>query len=207
MIDDFRRMRWLGQRVRFRKWLILVPCLVCAVMVIASQRRHYTDAEAVSRAELMVVGRMKEGSLALISRGTNYPEQRMELLISEVLKGETSATSLVVRIEGCLVPLVGGYYSNRQWGFTIDWRGSSGATNYPKDMVQIICTGFSTFDETLLPTGDIRTNHVWLLRHEDLPGMGKLDRLSVFDPEDIQRIARKEELLGVLKSLPTTGPK
>jgi hypothetical protein len=126
------------------------------------------------------------------------------LLISEVLKGQTSETSLVVRIEGELRPLVGGYYN---WnGLTIDHRGRRG-TNYPKDFVEIAYTGTERSPDVDQLTGDVRTNHIWLLRSEEEPGRGKLDRLSIFDPEDIQRMARKEELLRVLKSLPATRPK
>ena len=178
-------------------------CVFCAVVVVAAPRRHYSDAQIVSRAELIVVGRVKEGSVKLTRLTDNSWEQRADLLISEVLKGQTSATSLVVQIEGQLRPVVGGY---SDWnGVIIDLRGRAG-TNYPKDIVEIAYTGTTQGDTDSLD-GDLRTNHVWLLRSEEQPGRGKMDRLSIFDPEDIQQINRKEELLRVLKSLPATGQK
>ena len=169
-------------------------------------RRAYSDAEIVSRAELIVVGKVKPGSIVLVPHETKDQgasrEHHAELLIDEVLKGQTSTTSMVVSIHYGLDPVVGGYTSNR-FGM-LDARSTR--TNYPKDVIEIFDTGSSSV--SLAPiTGDIRTNHVWLLHHVKYTSPGfptfatihDSDMIGVVDPEDIQPIGKRDELLRQLR--------
>jgi hypothetical protein len=197
----------------FAKYAVSTIGLLClAIAVFAAPRWHYLDREVVSRAEVIVVGRMKAGSLTFLSRAANTNgqtdslspkhqaptwEHHLELIISEVLKGQVSATSLVVSVKYGLDPFVGGCFSNQ---FTVI---NIGDTNYAKDVVQIFDTGSSTRPLRAI-TGDIRTNHIWLLRHDQAQNSdGKTnsgpDIIAVYDPEDIQPVARRAELLKYLK--------
>lgn len=172
--------------------------LCIASVAYAWERRAYSDAEIVSRAELIVVAKIKESSMVLVPHDTKNQgaswEHHLELLISEVLKGQTSATSMVVSIHYGLDPVVGGYSSN-QFRF-MNLRGLR--TNYPKDVVEVFDTGNSAMSVTPI-TGDIRTNHIWLLHHVQSPHHNDSDMIGVRDPEDIQPIHKKEELLKHVK--------
>ena len=172
---------------------------VCIVTVAhAWLRRSYSDAEIVSRAELIVVGKIKDGSIVLVPHQTKNAgaswEHHVELLISEVLKGRVSTNSMTVSIHYGLDPVVGGYSSNQFRYFNV--RGLS--TNYPKNAVEVFDTGNSAKSFSPI-TGDIRTNHIWLLRHLQSPNHNDSDMIGVRDPEDIQPMRKKEELLKYLQ--------
>jgi hypothetical protein len=190
--------------------------LACAALATnASLPRHYPDREVVARAELIVVAKMKPGSLIFV----RYPqdvilppdqgdpagspihvpiwEHRLELLVSEVLKGQMSGTSMVVRITGQLQPLVGRHGINP---FEVhEFPG----TNYSKDMVELFRFSSSNAGEPPV-TGDIRTNHIWLLRRNrtlspDIEPGSTSELQAVYDPEDVQPISKRSDLLQYLK--------
>jgi len=181
-------------RIRIQVVASVLGMLCLVVVTPAALRPRYSDEQIVSRAELIVVGKMKEGSLVFVPQrsasGISW-EHHLELLIAEVLKGQTSGTAKLVSVKHGLTPLVGGCFSNQ---FAII---TAVATNYAKDSVIIFDTGSST-RPLMAITGDIRTNHIWLLRHEPAQG-GNSNILSVYDPEDIQPLARRAELLKHLK--------
>jgi hypothetical protein len=84
-------------------------------MAHAFLRRAYSDAEVASRADLVVVGKIKPESIVLVPHdpgvaGASW-EHHVELLVSEVLKGNLSSNSILVSIHYGLEPLVGGYTS------------------------------------------------------------------------------------------------
>jgi hypothetical protein len=175
--------------------LIAVVMLCSVVSSFAWLRRHFSDAEIVSRAELIVVGHIQDGSVFFIphtpppSGGASW-DHHAELLISEVLKGHTTSNSIVVSIHYGLQPEVSG------WGSITDAR--VGTTNYPKGAVEVIDWGNSDRSGIAI-TGDIRTNHIWLLRQDSHPSNFDTDWIGVYDPEDIQPISKKDELLKYLK--------
>jgi hypothetical protein len=166
----------------------------------AALRPHYSDFEVVSRADLIVVGRMTAGSLVYVPHtnalGHLEPswEHRLDLTVTQILKGQLSATSVVVRLQYGLTPLVNGYFSNQ---FATIEVASDG---HPKGEVQIFDTGCST--EPAPPvTGDIRNDHIWLLRRagsEEAHESSSARSFWACDPEDIQPVSRKERLLRLL---------
>ena len=186
---------------------IAVVGLCLSTATSAAPRQHYSDQEVVSRADLIVVGRMREGSLKLVLQpaSRNAPltpespdyqapswDHHLELLISEVLKGQLSSTSVVVNLDYGLTAVADGYFSNQF--MIIEFGGNS----HPKGEVLVVDTGSSTRPAQPV-TGDIRTNQIWLLRRERIGSEAGQNMLGIYDPEDIQPIAKKEELLRLLK--------
>ena len=182
-----------------------------AIVAVAAPRKKYTEAEIVSRAELIVVGALKKDSLNFVShvdkgsapaelanpnaRSPSW-EHHLLLTVSEVLKGQLSSTSLVVSVQYGLDPVVGGCFSNQFMVFVITTPG------YPAEMVQIFDTGNSVRPPRAI-SGDIRTNHIWLLRHDlsrnNAESNRTPDMLTVYDPEDVQPVAWRDELIRLLK--------
>jgi hypothetical protein len=162
-------------------------------------RKDYSDAEIVSRAELIVVGRMKAGSLTLVPHrgeggaGASW-EHHLRLDVAEVLKGTNSAPVITIRIGYGLEPIRGGYSSN-QFGVIIITNIPT-YRRYDRDAVQVFDRGNSAGNYAPV-SGDIRTNQIWLLRRTARAGTP--DLLGVQDPEDIQSIGRRAELLKVLR--------
>jgi hypothetical protein len=190
----------MNSRMLTKIGLIVFATLGIAGVARAWLRRSYSDMEVVSRAELIVIGRVKPGSVVLVphdnkNRGAGW-EHHVELLIDEVLKGQTSATSMVVSVHYGLDPVIGGYTSNQ---FRM-LNAAHGRTNYPKDAIEIFDTGNSALSFTPI-TGDLRTNHVWLLRHLSPKERNHNDSemIGIRDPEDIQPIRKRDELLRYLK--------
>ena len=85
---------------------------------------------------------MRDGSIVFLpwtQDGRGRSEYHAELLISEVLKGRTVRTSMVVRIHYGLDAVSGGYMSNQFQSLNVRGVG----TNYPKDVVEIFDTGIA----------------------------------------------------------------
>jgi hypothetical protein len=69
-----------------RTFLIAALLLAGVATSQAWLRRTFTDAEIVSRAELMVVGHIQDGSMVRIPHGSGSSwEHHVELVIDEVL--------------------------------------------------------------------------------------------------------------------------
>lgn len=158
----------------------------------AWKRRHYSDREVLGRSALVVVGRIDPASLELSAHadaaggGASW-EHHCQLIISTVLKGTNVPHSLSISIHYGLEPIVGGFKSN-QFGLW-DIRGT--ATTYATDVVEIVDIAGSP--ATLRPiSGDIRTNHIWLLRSEAWGSAS--NRIGIHDPDDIQPLGRRAVL-------------
>jgi hypothetical protein len=184
----------------FSRSFVLLAALACtAPAAYAFLRHHYSDHEVVARAELIVVAKMRPGSLVFVAHTNRWHdppicENHLELLVSEVLKGQLLATSVVISVKFGYV-LVGGQSSDPFWGPRYV------GTNYPKDVVEIF-DGIIGNTEPI--TGDIRTNHIWLLRHDrsltpSPEANFSSENPAIYDPEDIQPIARRKELVKYLK--------
>ncbi len=187
---------------------IAIAVIFLAVVSVAYgwMRWTFADAEIVSRAELIVVGSVKESTLRCLEQHLIYlPENHLELQVTEFLKGTNHTRNIPVCITWGLTPVTGGYYRDSIHG--VDWKGWTGNTNYPKDVIEVFDTGNSI--SGLPPfTGDIRTNHIWLLRHtyrgSNYPDLTysyycRSNWLSIYDPEDIQPMRRKNDLMRHLK--------
>jgi len=178
-------------------FLILLGVLAAAAITHAWIRQKYSDAEVVSRAELIVVGAVKEHSLSLVldSENRGLPEHHLEIQVSEFLKGTNAGRTIPVCIIWGLTPVTGGYYSNRFQMLDRRWVN----TNYPKEIIEIFDTGNSMHGQPPL-TGDLRTNHIWLIRREGSRIYScRSNLLSVYDPEDIQSLRRRVDLVKHLK--------
>jgi hypothetical protein len=192
-----------GPLMRFRalstrgRTLALLSILFLATAVHAWLRRPYSDAEIVARAELVVIGTVKENSLCYVEDSVGYglPEHHLELRVSEFLKGTNVDRTIPVCVTWGLTPVTGGYYSNRLQTLNSKWPH----TNYPKYIIEVFDTG-NSFRGLPPFTGDIRTNHIWLLRHEPSRTYPcRSNRLSIYDPEDIQPIRKRPDLTRHLK--------
>ena len=162
----------------------------------AWKRRHYSDREVIARAALVVVGRVDAASLELsphadTAGGGPSWEHHCQLIVSAVLKGTNITQSLPISIHYGLEPIIGGFKSN-QFGLW-DIRGTE--TNYDADVVEIIDDGGSPTTLRRI-SGDVRTNHIWLLRSQTR-GSGS-DRIGIHDPEDIQPLSRQPVLENLL---------
>ena len=70
-------------------------------------------------------------------------------------------------------------------------------TNVSADVIRLFDTGNNM--KTMQPiSGDIRTNHIWLLHQEHLPRIDT-DWIGIYDPENNQPLARKDALLKYVK--------
>jgi hypothetical protein len=189
-------MRVLPLNARWRS-LALLSILFLATAVHAWLRRPYSDAEIVTRAELIVIGAVKESSLHCVEypAGRGLPEHHLELQVSEFISGTNITRTIPVCVTWGLTPVTGGYYSNRFQMLNVKWQH----TNYPKDIIEVFDTGNSRLSMAPI-TGDLRTNHIWLLRHEPSRHYTcRSNRFSIYDPEDIQPIGKRPELTKHLK--------
>jgi hypothetical protein len=163
----------------FCRTLIIAALLLAGVATSqAWLRRSFTDAEIVSRAELMVIGHIKDGSLVRIAHGNGSSwEHHVELVIDEVLKGQCLSNSMIVSIHYGLDPI----------------------TNGGAAAVELWDTGNSVLGGPPV-SGDLRANQIWLLRQVKNAVNEDTDWIGIYDPEDIQPLSQKAELV---KYLPT----
>src|SRR5438445_13843204 len=165
-------------RVATERILIVAGIWFIVAAAYAFLRPRYSDVEIVSRAELIVIATVKESPMRYVSDpgGRGLPEHHLELQASEFLKGTNIDRTIPVCVTWGLTPVTGGYYSNSS--LMLDWRGIS--TNYPKDIIE----AFDSVSSMAPFTGDIRTDHIWLLRHEPSRETScRPNLLSIFDPE------------------------
>lgn len=183
---------------------ILFFLLSTTAAAYAVLRNHYSDSEVVARAELIVIAKVKEGSIvfhpAKPRPGYHIPgwDHTVELTVAETLKGNLTSNSIIVCLPGGLEPVVGRYSSNK-FGAVFDGRTS----NPPKGIIEVWDTATSV-KSTLPISGDVRTNHIWLLRHSyPVLEADKTNSLAnvvgVGDPEDIQPVSKRDEVLQYLK--------
>jgi hypothetical protein len=161
------------------KTVLIAAILLCSVASsFAWLRRHYSDEEIVARASYIVVGKIQDGTLAMVSHDGSH-EYHVDLMISEVLKGQIASNSITVSIHYGLDPMAGRFGS-----------GTNG-------VLEIYDTGNSAMNGW--HSGDIHTNQIWLLHQERNPSLDNSDWIGIYDPEDIQPVSKKSELLRYLK--------
>src|SRR4051812_43392822 len=110
---------------------VLLLVILCPGIVLAWLRAAYEDATVVERSELIVVARLKEGSIRHVPH-RNPPgegqssEHHATLVITQVLKGKCDAQEIPVIIHYGLTPVV-----------------RAGRSNPPKNVIGILDTGNS----------------------------------------------------------------
>lgn len=179
----------LRTRVRCTGIIVLAIATLFCITAPAWYRKSYSDQEIVIRSELIVVGRIDPKTLTRIEHKDGGHEYHVELLLSDLLKGMVDKPSMTISIHYGIDPKVGPV---------------PGSTNCAPDVVRLFDTMNSL--KNIFPiSGDIRTNHIWLLHQEHLPGIDT-DWLGIYDPEDIQPVSRKDELLKYLNPHPAPPP-
>jgi hypothetical protein len=165
------------------KTVLIAVIILCSVASsYAWLRARFSDAQVVSRAELIVVGHIRDGSVTRVTHpkdvvGAQSWEHHVDLIISEVLKGTAPSNSMVVSIHYGLEPMADHF-----------GRGTNGVLEI-----------YDTADIPRCVSGDIHTNQIWLLRRVPKPVNDDTDWIGIYDPEDIQPISKKSELMTYLK--------
>jgi len=178
----------------------LALLLFAALASHAFLRQHFSDKEVVSRSDVILEAHIREGSVEFVPKKDSPAalwEHHLVLIPSKVFKGTEFTNPIPVVISMGLLPVVGGYSSN-YLGSVFDFR----TTGYPKDIVQIFDTGTSAKPPRPI-TGDIRTNHIWLLRRDPIQtgiqSSKRTNLFEIFDPEDIRPIEQETRLTKLIK--------
>src|SRR5215813_12890747 len=164
-------------------------------------RPWYEDITVVQRSELIVVGRLKRGSIVSASPGEGFAQYHARLAITNVLKGSIEETEIPVIIYHGLTPLVGGYIDDA--GIRMDLRSLYGETR--KDAIQIIDTGGDTTLDPLVP--DAGEDNLWFLRRRS----GNYGReagtgdFGIVDPQDLQPLSLRYYFLAYRSADPEAG--
>ena len=161
------------------KTVLIAVILLCSVASsFAWLRRHYSEEEIVARAKYIIVGKIQDGTLAIVNHGGSH-EYHVALMISEVLKGQIASNSITVSIHYGLDPMAGRFGSSTNGALEIYDTGGSIMTDWH--------------------SGDIHTNQIWLLHQERKPTLDNSDWIGIYDPEDIQPTSKRSALLRYLK--------
>jgi hypothetical protein len=154
----------------------------------------YSDAEVAQRAELIVIGQVKAGSLVRLLHRGSY-EHRAILLISRVIKGEYEKRELPIVIHYGLLPVPARYEGNLNDGSFV---GLDHIPPYsPDESIRIYEDNPS--EGFFRPSGDVRKDQIWCLRlHReagvrDYPDIATTDALGVWDPEDIESLNKEQQ--------------
>jgi hypothetical protein len=158
---------------------------------------YRADSDVAARAELIVVGRIKEGSVEYVpvekkwgERTVNACYPRAQLIINEVAQGKLTEKEIVVWFPHSAMPVVEGKfdwdYGNAAGKRKVRLRG-----DHCRNSIQ-----FGTLNSSFYPREDIRDlreAHVWFLAsHGGLPGMKADQRGWCLDSwEDIQLLGLK----------------
>lgn len=186
----------------------LVLVVLCSNNAQAWLRFRYEDAIVVERSELTAVAHLKEGTIQYVPHGKPQEGASWEfhamLVITEVLKGKCSSAEIPIIIHYGLTPVVGGYVKREN--LMINRRG--GDKEYPKDIIEILDTGNSTWGLPPL-VKDARQDNLWFLRkrsgtYGDKPGTGKY---GIVDPEDLQPLEWKDYFLAYMADDPESAVK
>lgn len=175
--------------------LLFLACDNCDAFV----RKPYTLAEITQLSELIVVAKVKEGSVteALREDKVNV-EHSLVLVVSEVLKGKCPEKELTILVHLGLTPVIGRYAKWGGGGF-VDYRSEMPPA--PKDVIEIYDTGNSAVSNRPIG-GDLRQPHIWFLRHTDLVREKKYAKPGISNPEDIQMMDVKPYVLAMLTNSP-----
>jgi hypothetical protein len=172
------------------RWVILTAIAVSGVFALSSlafakNRVYYPDDVVVERAELIVVGHIKRGSVTKVEeeRNPNGPanssprwHHTAQLVVVETLKGKTEANELTIEISYGLNPIVGKRVSYNGDHF-----------EYPDEAIAILDT--ATVIPSLVSVADATQDNLWFLR----PAGGNVESrpFAVIDPQDVQPLERK----------------
>ena len=184
--------------------LFLLTATLLASPAFAWLRTGFEDAVVVERSELIVVARLKPGTIQYVphkksSHGGGSWEYHATLVIKDVLKGKCREKELPIIIHYGLTPRVGGHVN--KGGVAIDSRGQK--ANSPKGIIEIIDTGASGL--RMLPlVKDARQDNLWFLRKRSgtfgrKPGKGKY---GIVDPKDLQPLKGKDYILAYMADDP-----
>ena len=162
----------------------------------------------VKRAELIVIARIKTGSVKKNfhdhgpGRGFTY-EHSAILIVSHVIKGELHQPELPIMIHYGLLPVSNGWQNKpSQHGFAFDDAVHS-PPEFPGEST-IIYEANPDPGGLHRPSGEIHHKQIWLLRHNSSPKgkeLGYDDRalattnfLGIWDPEDLKPSEKLQEL-------------
>jgi hypothetical protein len=174
------------------KTLVVAGFFCVVIAACAWERKQFSEAEVVSRADLIVVGKINPGSIVFVPHdakggGASW-EHHVELLVSEVLKGQAPSNSMIVSIHYGLDPDNGRNHINVPWSVGAD-------TN---EEVEILDTG-STKQASPPVARDVQSDHIWLLHSVTNAANNDSDWIGVYDPEDVQPLTNRDEVLKLLK--------
>jgi len=173
----------------------------------ARLRVSFGDDEVVSRADLILVGGIKEGSIKYVAHphGANEGaswEHHATLLVHRVIKGKCDEKEISITIHYGLDPLIDGHA--KEEGHEFNQAVPAGAA---AGIIQIVDTGNSAFGANVNPA-DARADNLWLLRrrpgdpHRVEAGSGDY---GIIDPEDFQPLALEEYFKGYLSDDPVSA--
>jgi hypothetical protein len=137
------------------------------------------DYVIATRAELMVVGRLKSGSVEYLPTESHFSDgkivkgfyRRARLIITRVAAGTLKEQEITVWFCGGAVPLVEGRYVQHDGSYRLDQEGHPRHLrgSFPPDSIQIAELNSSLYLRTNID--DRRTEHIWFLRSRtDVPG-------------------------------------
>ncbi|HEV7401391.1 MAG TPA: hypothetical protein VGO11_00630 [Chthoniobacteraceae bacterium] len=150
----------------------------------------FSDAEVADRAELIVVGRIKVGSIKRVTRedGGAYRHTAI-LIVTRTVKGVTQEKELPITIHYGLLPVSARFEKEMNIKPTLPEEPGQ-ATRIFED---------NPSEGYFRPTGDIHQDQLWLLHRAGYESPSKT--LGVLNPEDIQP-ATKEQRIKALLSKP-----
>lgn len=172
------------------RYSILAVCLFFATPAYGWLRRHFEDSIVVARAELMVVGRLKQSSIQKVAhdngqRGASW-EYHTTLIVNHVLKGKLTEKEIPIVIHYGLSPIKGD----------------------KSNAIEIYDTGNSSISfQPLVP--DALQDHIWFLRkglrYKNRSASTLPDYFGIVDPEDLQDIKHQDYFQAYLAADPKTA--
>ena len=151
----------------------------------------YSDAEVVARAELIVVARVKEGSIKkVIHKDKGSYEHHAILVVTRVIKGVSHDAELPITIHYGLLPVSARYVK--------DMNTKATAPEEPGEATLIFEDNPS--EGYFRPTGDVHKDQIWLLHHNGYGYDNPPKTLGVLNPEDIQPTEKEGRLKRLLQN-------
>ena len=151
-----------------RAWLLVVVSAYCATNACAYPPLIMSPSIVNAQADLVVVGRLKEGSVKYVPEKKNdYLDFRPQatLIIDRVERGKLTSKEIVIWFRGTSAPVVGG---RLKWDFGDGVRDIVDAPTRDKASIHVYAINSSTYK---MCRSDLRENHVWFLKSgSDVPG-------------------------------------
>lgn len=174
----------------------VAPLLVILLVALFSTRVgawptiYYTDAQIVERAELIVIARIKVGSIQRIPNDGGY-EHHATLIVSRVIKGTYKEQELPITISYGLLPVASRYRATL--GIKRDKAEEEGeATVIYED---------NASEGYFRPSSDVHQELIWLLHRLGRPldpknlQVNPAGSIGVKDREDIEPLGKERDLL------------